>query len=161
VPGRTEGEYPFFCAALLLITPGAAKGGIEFVEVERLLQGVGLHHPGMKRGAGVDRIDPARDALLVYMDDQVEAEALGCRVPEADHLTKLPGRVDVKQGKRELCGIEGLDRNMQHHARVFSDRVEHDRLFELGDHVTHDFDRFSFETAQMFRQHVSSTMRDL
>ncbi|MGY4550906.1 hypothetical protein ACVMDO_006335 [Bradyrhizobium sp. USDA 4513] len=32
--------------------------------------------------------------------------------------------------------------------------------FELGDHVTHDFDRFSFETAQMSGQHMFFSMQN-
>ena len=58
----------------------------------------------------------------------------------------------MHQRKRQRRGIERLDRKMQHHAGIFADRIEHDRLFELGDHLAHDLDRLGLESPEMLWQ---------
>ena len=47
---------------------------------------------------------PAREPLLVDVDEQLEAELRGHAVAERDHLAELPGRVDVQQRERRLAG---------------------------------------------------------
>src|SRR3546814_9640027 len=54
-----EGEDALLRPALLLVAPRAAEGDIEAVEVERLLQSLGLPHVGVQ-GAMVERVDAAR-----------------------------------------------------------------------------------------------------
>jgi hypothetical protein len=44
-----------------------------------------------------------------------------------------------------LAGIEGLEREMQHHRGVFSDGIEHHRVAELGRDLAHDVDALGFE----------------
>src|SRR3546814_19965380 len=51
-----EGEDALRRPALLLVAPRAAEGDIEAVEVERLLQSLGLPHVGVQ-GAMVERVD--------------------------------------------------------------------------------------------------------
>src|SRR3546814_12813265 len=65
-----EGEDALLRPALLLVAPRAAEGDIEAVEVERLLQSLGLPHVGVQ-GAMVERVDAARLRLGVLIDDQV------------------------------------------------------------------------------------------
>ena len=61
---------------LLFVAARAAEGGVEAVLVERLLQRLGLHHLGVQRRAGVERIDAALHAVLVDVHEQIEAEPL-------------------------------------------------------------------------------------
>ena len=133
----------------------AAFGGArrdEAVEVERLLQGLGLHHLGVQGRTGVDRIDAAGDPVLVGVDLQVDAIAVHDHVAVADHVPELPGGVDVQQGERGLGRIEGLDRQVQHHPRVLADRIEHDRVVERRGHLADDLDGLGLEPAQVVRQ---------
>ena len=60
---------------LFLVAPRAAEGRIEAVLVQRLLQRLGLHHVGVQRASrGSNGLMPSLHALLVDVDDQVEAE---------------------------------------------------------------------------------------
>jgi len=117
--------------------------------VERLLECLGLHHLGVDRGARVDRIDTALDAVLVYMNDQVEIKTPRRLVAELDHFAKLPRGVHVQQRKRKTRRMKGLQRQMQHHAGIFADRVEHHRISELGSHLPKYLDRFRLQRTQM------------
>src|SRR3546814_4479996 len=71
-----EGEDALLRPALLLVAPRAAEGDIEAVEVERLLQSLGLPHVGVQ-GAMVERVDAARLRLGVLIDDQVHPALRG------------------------------------------------------------------------------------
>src|SRR5262249_42492490 len=95
------------------------------------------------------------------MDDQIETEPLCRFITKRDHVAKLPGGVDMQQRKRKFCWIERLQREMQHHAGVLADRIEHDRRPELRDHVAHDLDRFGFESLEMSRQHARGLQHEL
>ena len=77
-----EGEDALLGAALLLVAAGAAEGRVEPVLVHRLPQALGLHHLGVEVGAGGVGIDAALQAVLVDMDDEVEAELLRDQVAE-------------------------------------------------------------------------------
>ena len=70
-------------------------------------------------------------------------------VAQLDHLAELPGGVHVHQRKRRLGGIERLHRQVQHHGRVFADRVQHHRVFELGGHLADDVNALRFELLEM------------
>ena len=153
--GRAEREDPLFRPALLLVAARAAEGGIELMVIERLLQRIGLHDLGMQRRAGSDRIDAAREAVLVHMHDQIEPEPPRGFVAKRDHVAELPGGVDMQQREGEFRRIERLERDMQHDAGVLADRIQHHRLLELGNDVAHDLDGLGFKAPQMSRQHVS------
>ena len=102
---------------------------------------------GVQRRARGERIDAARNAVLVDVDDQIETEPPRRLVAERDHLAEFPGRIDVQQRKRQRRGIERLDRQMQHHAGILADRIEHHRLSEFGDDLAHDLDRLRLRAA--------------
>src|SRR5262249_4188205 len=119
---------------------------------ERLLQRLGLHDVGVKRAAMGDRRDAVLHALLVGMDDQVEPEPASLLVAERDHLAELPGPIDMQQREWRLRGIEGLEREMQHHGRVFADRIEHHRIAELGRDLAHDVNALGLELAEIARE---------
>src|SRR5579871_2652587 len=144
-----EREDAFLGARLLLVAPRAAKRGIEFVFVERLLQGLRLHHLCMQCRARVERIDAALKTILVHMHDQAQAKALRGFVAKADHLMEFPGRIDMEKRKRWLGRIEGLHRQMKHYRRILPDRVEHHRVLELGGNLADDLNAFGFEALQM------------
>ena len=96
-------------------------------------------------------IDAALHAVLVDMHDQIQSEPLGRLVAELDHLPEFPGRIDMHQRERRLGGIEGLHRQMQHHAEVLADGIEHHRIAEFGRHLAHDVDDLGFQPPQMGR----------
>ena len=144
-----EGKDALLGAGFFLVAPRAAEGGVEAVFVQRLLQAFGLHHLGVQRRAGIERIDAALHAVLIDMDDQIQPQPLGGRVAELDHLPEFPGRIDMQQRKRRLGGIERLHRQMQHHRRILADGIEHHRVGELGRHLAHDVDALGFQAPQM------------
>ena len=137
VGGRAMREDAFLGPALLLVAPRAAKGCVEAALVERLPQGLGLHHVGVHLRAGCNRRYAPPNAVLVDVDDEVEAEPARRGVAKGDHLAKLPGRVDMQQGERRLGRMEGLHRHVKHHARVFADRIQHNRIAHLCDNLAH------------------------
>jgi len=96
--GGTEGEDALLRAALLLVTPGPAEGGVKTVQVERLLQPLGLPHIGMKR-AVVEWIDAARQRLRIAVHDQVHPCLRRGPVAQFVHGAELPRRVDMQQRK--------------------------------------------------------------
>src|SRR3546814_3993477 len=77
--------------ALFLVAPRAAEGDVEAVEVERLLQSLGLPHVGVQ-GAMVEGIDPARLRLGVLVDDEVHAAFGRHAVAQLVHRLELPRR---------------------------------------------------------------------
>ena len=60
----------------------------------------------------------------------------------------------MHQREGELCRIERLQRKVQHDAGILADRIEHHRLFELGNDVAHDLDGLGLQPPQMPRQRV-------
>ncbi len=50
---------------------------------------------------------------------------------------------------------------MQHDARVFADRIQHDRLFEFRDHLAHDFDGLGLQSAANVAAGVSIWLGDI
>src|SRR5262249_21241883 len=72
IPGmalRAKREDALLGATLLFIAPRTAEGGVEAMQVERLLQRLSLHHVSMHRRTGRNRADAAFDALLIDVDD--------------------------------------------------------------------------------------------
>ena len=96
-----------------------------------------------------DRADAPGQAVLVGVDDEIEAELLGALIAERDHLLELPRRVDVHQRERQASRCEGLQRQMQEHRRILADRIEHHRVLGLGDRLPHDVNALGFETLQV------------
>jgi hypothetical protein len=146
---RADREHAFFRTRLLLVPPGATKGRVEAVLVERLLQRLRLHDVRIQCRPVLEGIDTHRQALDVDVDTEVEAEALGGLFSERDHVPKLPGRVDVKKRERGNRRKEGLHRQVQHHRAVLPDGIEHDRSLAFGDDLAHDVDAFPFEALKI------------
>ena len=71
------------------------------------------------------------------------------RVAERDHVAELPGGIDVQQRERRLAGREGLQGQVQHHAAVLADRIEHHRPFELGGDLADDVDALGLEGLEL------------
>ncbi len=81
--------------------------------------------------------------------DEIEAETASGRIAEGDHLPEFPQRVDVEQGEGWPARREGLQRDVQQHARILADRIEHDGVAEFGGDFAQDEDRFGLELSQM------------
>ncbi len=142
-------EDPLLGPGLLLVTPGTAEGEIEAVEVEGLLEALGLPQVGVHRRAMVERVDAPLDAIGVLVHEQLHADFLGHLVAELVHGPELPRRVHVQQRERRHRRVEGLRRQAQHHRAVFTDRVQHHRLLRLRDRLTEDMDALGLEPLQV------------
>jgi len=97
----------------------------------------------------IERIDPAFQRLRVLINEQLHARLLRHPVAQGIHVLELPGRVDVEQREGRRRRVEGLARKVQHHGRILAHRIEHHRLFCLGDHLTHDVDAFGLKPFKM------------
>jgi hypothetical protein len=158
VRGGAEGEDALLGAALLLVATRAAEGRVEAVEVQRLLQPLGLPHVGVER-AMVERVDPAFLSLRVLVDQQFHAAFARHAIAQLVHRLELPGRVDMQQRERRRRRIEGLARKVQHHRRILAHRVEHDRLLRFGHDLSQYVDAFRLQPFQMgqTRRHAGSS----
>jgi len=83
--------------AFFFVAARAADRHVKAEFVERLLQRLGLHHLGVQRRAGSDRVDALGQPVLIGVHDKLDPEPRGGRVAKRDHLAKLPGRVDMQQ----------------------------------------------------------------
>ena len=151
----------FLGTRFFFVAAGTTEGGVELVLVEGLFERLGLHDVGVDLAAVRERSHALLHAFLVDVDDQIPAELLADELfAEGDHLAELPGRVDVHQRKRRLGRIERLLGKPHHDRRVLADRVEHDRVFELGGHLADDVDALGFElfeVGQVVRRHSGCT----
>lgn len=145
----TEGVDPFLGARLFLITPSTTEGGIELVVIECLLESLGFHDIGVFFAAMGEWADALFDALLVDVNDEVEAEFLGHLVAKGDHFAEFPGGIDMEEGERGLSGVEGLHREVQHDRGVLADGVEHDGSVEFGGDFPDDVDALSLKLLEV------------
>ena len=159
VSGGAQRKHPLFGAAFFLIAARAADRGVDAVAVERLLERERLHHVGVERRAGRDRVDAVSYALLVDMHGEVDAEPFRGGVAERDHVAELPGRIDVEQRKRQAARAECLDRKVQQHARILADRVKDGRAFEFGRGFAQDVNGFGLQPREMRRKAASGRGR--
>ncbi len=88
--------HPLLGAGTLLIPAGPAKGRIEIVQFQRLLQRLGFHDVGIDPRTVRERVDPLTDALFIGVDEQFQPQPLRLRVAKTDHVPEFPGGVDVK-----------------------------------------------------------------
>ena len=145
-----EGVDTFFGTRLFFVATGTAERGVELVLVERLLERVGLHDVSVDITAVGERADALLHAFFVDVDDQIPAKLVTNEIlAERDHLLELPGRVDVHQRERRLGGVESLFGQPDHYGRIFADRVEHDRVVELGSNFADDMDALGFELLEV------------
>src|SRR5262249_48336118 len=121
-------EHALLGTRALLVAARTAKGSIEAVQVERLAQGLRLHHVGVQLRAMCDRRDAALEPVRVGMNDEVEPELAYAGVAERDHLAEFPGRIDMEKRKRRLRRIERLEREMHQDGGILADGIEHHRI---------------------------------
>jgi hypothetical protein len=119
------------------------------VLVQRLPQGLRLHHVSVDLRAVAHRPDAAGEPVRVGVDQQVEAQFLRAGVAEGDHLAELPRRVDVQQRERQPPGREGLEGEVQQHRGILADRVEHHRVLGLGDRLPEDVDALGLQPLEV------------
>ena len=141
-----EGVDAFFGTRLFFVATGTTERCVKFVFVERLFQRVGFHNVGVDVATVRVGADALFDAFFVDVDDQFPAQLFADEIfAERDHLLELPSRVDVHQREGRLGRVEGFFGEANHHRRVFADRVEHDRVVELGGDFADDVDALGFE----------------
>ena len=155
-----EAEDAFLGPRLLLVATGSAEGCIELILVQRIEQSLCLHQVGMHLAAMREGSYASAEGLHVALHNQVPAVLLGIAVAELYHLAELPFRVDVHQGERHLAGCKGLLGQAHHDAGVLTYTIQHDRILELGSHLTNDVDALGLQFLQMrqtvFTIHISS-----
>jgi len=154
-----EGKDALLRTAFFSIAAGAAERCIEAVLIERLFERDRLHHVGMHRRTVSERADARAHALLIDVDDQVEAKFGGAAIAKRDHLLKFPGSVHVQERERRLSRPERFLRKVQHHRAILVDGIEHRRLAELRGDFAHDVDALRLELGEMARLR-SSRRRD-
>jgi len=151
VPGMADGtvrEDSFFRTAFLLVAPRAPEGCIEAPFFQRLPQTFRFHNLRVHRRSRGHRGNSSSNTLLIYVHEHFDTRRSGDFIAKSDHLAKFPCRIDMQQRKRQLGRIKSLLRNMQHHARIFADRIKHNRVAKLAHNLTHDTDRFGLEPTQ-------------
>src|SRR5262245_32443653 len=89
------------------------------------------------------------DRRFVAMHDQTRADRPRELVTEREHLFELVTGIDVQQRKRNRPGMKRFPRQMHKHTRIFSDRIEQNRIAELRDDFAEDVNGFRFERFQM------------
>src|SRR6185369_13256395 len=137
-------EHPLLGARAFLVAACPAEGRIEAAGVKGLTQRNSLNHVGINRRRMVERVDVARQAVVVGVHDQIEAKIARRLVAESDHLRKLPSRIDVQKRERWLGRPEGLARKMQQDRRVLPDGVKQHWRAELRCGLTEDVDALRF-----------------
>ena len=147
--GRAEREDTLLGAALFFIAPGAAKGGVETVFVQSLLERLGFHHIGMQRRAVCEWANALGKAIGIGMHQEFESQLFHPRIAVLVHRLELPAGIDVQQWEGRPGRIERLHSQVQHHRAVFADRIEHHRVLALGDNLSHDVDAFGFQQVEM------------
>ena len=109
-----EGEDTLFGTALFLVAAGATEGSVEFILVEGVEQGLRLHQVRVHLAAVGEGADAGLESLHVRLDDEVPAVLLGVFVAKLNHFLKLPLRIDVHQGERDLPRGKGFLRKANH-----------------------------------------------
>jgi hypothetical protein len=66
------------------------------VQIERLLETLGLPHVRVDGRTVFERIDPPLQALRILIDEKVQAQFGNDLVAEFVHLPKLPGGIDME-----------------------------------------------------------------
>ena len=140
------------------VSVAVAADEVERKVDERLKQRVRLHDGGVLGAAVVEGVDTLFEPLLVRVHTQVEAVLFAELVSELDHAPELPGRVDVQEREGQLAAMEGLLRQVHHHRRVFSDRVEHHGTLELGGDFAQDVDALGFELSEVAEVQVEGLL---
>ncbi len=141
-------DHPLLGPALFLIPPRPAKGRVEAMGVQGLLQPLGLPHVRMQ-GAVIKGVDPLGQGFGILVHDEVEAELPGRALAHLVHRLELPGGVHMQQREGRAGGEKSLGRQMQHDRRVLSHRIEHDRALALGDHLAEDLQALGLQALQM------------
>jgi len=149
----TEGIHALFGTGFFFIATRTTKGGIKTVFVQSLLQALGLHDIGMLGAAVGERVNPLCHAVRVDVSDQVQAQLGDHLVAKAVHLLEFPLGIDMHHRKRQLAREKRLASKVQHHGGIFTDRVQHHRVIELGGHLADDVDAFRLQLFQV-RQFV-------
>ncbi len=142
--GAAEGKDALLGARFFFIATGATDRAIESVHIQRLLQGLRLHHIGMHGGAVRYWTDARRHAIWIGVHTQVHASLGDSSIPKRDHLGKLPAGVDMQQRHRRPRRIKSLQQQMQQHRAVLANRVHQHRIAKLGRALAQDVDAFGF-----------------
>jgi hypothetical protein len=132
-----------------LIAPGTAKGCVEAVFIQCLLERFGLHDVRVPLAAVGKGINAFPHTFLVGMDDQFQAQFAYISVAEFNHLAEFPGGVYVQQRKRRLAGKKRFQRQLQHDCRILSDGIEHYRPLKFCCYLADDVDAFRFKLFQV------------
>jgi hypothetical protein len=90
-----EREDALLGARLLFVAPGTAKGHIEAVLVQRLLQALGLHDVGVDGRAVGERIDVLFNPFRVDVHQQFHAQLLAAMRSRKRYISRNFQRVST------------------------------------------------------------------
>ena len=62
----------------------------------------------------IERIDLLGHSVWVRVHDEFESDLSRHAIPERDHLSKFPGRIDVQERERNAAWMERLLGEAQH-----------------------------------------------
>ena len=130
-----ERKDTFLGTRFLLVAAGSTEGGIEFVFVKSMKQGLCLHQVGMYLATVGERSYAGTESIHVAFHNQFPAMFGGIFVAELQHLLKLPFRVDVHQRERRTSGCKGLFGQTYHYRRILADAVQHDGILKFCSHL--------------------------
>ncbi|GLS10268.1 hypothetical protein GCM10007864_38990 [Sinorhizobium fredii] len=112
----------------------------------------------MQVGAVRKGTDALVDAVLVDMNEKIEAQLLRHPIAKRDHLPELPRRVHMQERKWRLCRVERLQRQMQEYGRVLADRVKDNRVRKCRDYFSKDVNGFSFKSPKVGKRHAATPL---
>jgi hypothetical protein len=139
------GENSLLGARFFLITPGTSYSGIKSIQVQGLAQSFRLHNRRMHRTAVRERPDTLTDAILIDVDDKLEAQSGSRLIPEGDHFLEFPAGINVQdrkwKGRRRKC----FNSQMKKCGRILANRIKQYRVIEFRDYLTQDLNAFAFK----------------
>ena len=156
----TEAVDTFLGTRFLFVPTTTTKGSIKLMFVQRLFQPFCFHHMGVLATVG-QRIKTKSSTFFVDVTNHFQPKfTFDVLVAKLVHVLELPRCINVHERERWLSRIESLKRQVKHHRRVLTDRVQHDRVIELGRNLADDVNTLGFQllqVSQRIRRHRGSS----
>ena len=138
----TDRADALFGAGFLLFAPRPAERRVKAMFLQRHQQALRFQI----RATGVcphfERVRPFFNPFFMTLDNQRRADLFAKPIAEFIHFREFVARVNVHERKREFARIKGFLRQPNHHARIFADGIEHDRMLRFRDDFAHNMDGF-------------------
>ena len=147
--GVTEGVDALFGAGFFFVAARTAEGCVEAIVREAVEERLRLQQTAAAFGVENDGVCACCERRFVAPHQQLRADGARHLIAKRNHLFELVAGVDVQQREGNFAGEEGLLGEPQHDGGVFADRIEHDRIFELGGDLAQDVDALGLQQLQV------------